>query len=146
MYHIINNSSNLHLQNALLKYGLSHFAFVILEYCIPSDLLPPSSFMVYSVEARDEQSEREQHFLDILFSLAKNLRYNFSPTAGSPLGVVRSEETRGDPPSGGGTPLIPPSQGRRGGRGCYNNGGGGLSMISYYQDVRSSQRITIWRE
>src|SRR5690349_2872119 len=77
MDHILNHSSNLHLQNAILKYGLSHFAFVILEYCIPSDII-----------------KREQHFLDILFSLAKTLRYNFSPTADSPLGVVRSEETR----------------------------------------------------
>ena len=47
MDHIQNNSSNLHLQNAIVKYGLSHFAFVILEYCISSDLL-----------------KREQHFLD----------------------------------------------------------------------------------
>jgi hypothetical protein len=85
MDHIRNNSSagilpsdgNLHLQSAIVKYGLSHFAFVILENCIPSD-----------------QLKREQHFLDILFSLPANLRYNFSPTAGSPLGVVRSEETR----------------------------------------------------
>jgi hypothetical protein len=37
MDHIQNNSSNLHLQSAILKYGLSHFAFVILEYCISSD-------------------------------------------------------------------------------------------------------------
>src|SRR4051812_29077733 len=57
MAHIQNNSSNLHLQNAIVKYGLSHFAFVILEYCIPSDII-----------------KREQHFLDILFSLAKTLR------------------------------------------------------------------------
>src|SRR4051794_3693018 len=35
----INNSTNPHLHNAILKYGLSLFAFVILEYCIPSDLL-----------------------------------------------------------------------------------------------------------
>jgi hypothetical protein len=35
--HILNNSSNLHLQNAIVKYGLSHFAFVILEYCLSSD-------------------------------------------------------------------------------------------------------------
>src|SRR4051812_19763649 len=39
MDHIQNNSSNLNLQNAILKYGLSHFAFVILEYCLSSDLL-----------------------------------------------------------------------------------------------------------
>ena len=50
--------------SAILKYGLSHFAFVILEYCHSSDLL-----------------KREQHYLDLLFSLAKELRYNFSSVA-----------------------------------------------------------------
>ena len=75
--HILNYSSNKHLQYAFLAHGLSNFAFVILEYCIPTDLL-----------------KREQHFLNILFSLLANLRYNFLPTAGSSLGVVRSEETR----------------------------------------------------
>src|SRR5436305_1677892 len=66
MDHILNNSSNLHLQSAIVKYRLSHFAFVILEYCISSDML-----------------KREQHYLDILFSLPANLRYNFNPTASS---------------------------------------------------------------
>ena len=64
MDHILNHSSNLHLHNAIVKYGLSHFAFVILEYCHSSDLL-----------------KREQHYLDLLFSLAKELRYNFSSIA-----------------------------------------------------------------
>jgi group I intron endonuclease len=77
MDHILNNSSNLHLQSAILKYGLSHFAFVILQYCIPSDLL-----------------KREQHFLDILFSLAKELRYNFNPTADSRLGATHTPESK----------------------------------------------------
>src|SRR4051794_1916921 len=52
MDHILNHSSNPHLQNAFLKYGLSHYAFVILEYCLSSD-----------------QLKREQHFLDLLFTL-----------------------------------------------------------------------------
>jgi group I intron endonuclease len=64
MDHIQNHSSNLHLQSAILKYGLSSFVFVILEYCIPSDLL-----------------KREQHFLNILFSLSDKLRYNFASFA-----------------------------------------------------------------
>ena len=50
MDHINGYSSNQHLQYAIAKYGLSSFAFVILQYCIPSDLL-----------------EQEQLFLDILF-------------------------------------------------------------------------------
>src|SRR3954465_8372848 len=82
------------------------------------------------------QEGGEQKHLDWLFSLPAELRYNFSPIAGSTLGYKHTDDTRGDPPSGGGTPLIPPSQGRRGGRGCYNNGGGGLSMISYYPDEK----------
>jgi len=36
----------------------------------------------------------KQKYLKWLFSLRKELCYNFSPIAGSPLGVVRSEETR----------------------------------------------------
>src|SRR3954471_6955620 len=39
MDHINGNSSNPHLHYAILKYGLSLYAFVILEYCLSSDLL-----------------------------------------------------------------------------------------------------------
>jgi len=77
MDHILGHSSNLHLQYAIAKYGLSSFAFVILQYCNSSDLL-----------------KLEQYFL--LFSLVKELRMVTSlkergnnPTAGSSLGVVR---------------------------------------------------------
>jgi len=101
----INNSSNPHLHNVILKYGLSSFAFVILEYCISSDLL-----------------KREQHFLDILFSLlffdihptflpslasqgraecwgnrkkGKSFNsYNFNPTADSRLGATHTPESK----------------------------------------------------
>src|SRR3954470_10018803 len=61
MNHILGHSSNQHLQYAIVKYGLSSFAFVILQYCKSSDLL-----------------KREQHYLDILFSLPAYLRYNFA--------------------------------------------------------------------
>ena len=38
--------------------------------------------------------QREQHYLDILFSLPANLRYNFSPVAGAPIaGRTHSPET-----------------------------------------------------
>jgi NUMOD3 motif len=37
--------------------------------------------------------QREQHYLDILFSLPANLRYNFNPTAGSILGYKHTEDT-----------------------------------------------------
>jgi group I intron endonuclease len=78
MDHINGNSSNQHLQYAIAKYGLSSFAFVILEYCIRSDLL-----------------KREQHFLDILFSLAKELRYNFARFAEAPFkGFTHTPESK----------------------------------------------------
>ena len=77
MDHILGNSSNPHLQNALLKYGLSHYAFVILEYCLSSDLL-----------------KREQHFLYLLDTLPKELYYNFLRTAGSSFGFKHTEKTR----------------------------------------------------
>src|SRR4051812_48514547 len=78
MDHIQNNSSNLHLQNAIVKYGLSHFAFVILQYCNSSDLL-----------------KLEQYFLDILFSLPANLRYNFARFAEASFrGLTHTVESR----------------------------------------------------
>src|SRR3954464_9875337 len=73
----INNSTNPHLKSALLKYGLSHYAFVILEYCLSSDLL-----------------KREQHFLGLLDTLPKELCYNFLRTAGSSLGYKHTEDAR----------------------------------------------------
>src|SRR5690349_17624005 len=91
MDHINGYSSNQHLQYAIAKYGLSSFAFVILQYCIPSDLL-----------------KLEQHFLDILFSLPTNLRYNFNPTAGSSLGYKHTEEALAkisEANSGGNNPM-----------------------------------------
>src|SRR3954464_4323836 len=76
----INNSSNPHLHNVILKYGLSSFAFVILEYCLSSDLLP--------------QSEREQHFLDLLDTLSKELCYNIARVAEAPFtGLTHTPET-----------------------------------------------------
>jgi hypothetical protein len=78
MDHIHNNSYNLHLQNAIDKYGLSHFAFVILEYCLSSDII-----------------KREQLYLDILFSLPAYLRYNFAKFAEAPFtGLTHTPETR----------------------------------------------------
>src|SRR5271166_482730 len=58
--HLTDNNSNLYLQRAILKYGLPAFTFKIIEFCTKELLL-----------------EREQHWLDWLFSLPKNLRYNF---------------------------------------------------------------------
>ena len=76
--HILYNSSsnsNIHLQNAIDATRVLFYFFCglyerqlllgsVVEFCTPSDLL-----------------QREQHYLDWLFSLASNLRYNFCPTA-----------------------------------------------------------------
>jgi len=75
--HLTGNSSNLHLQNAILKYSLAAFTFKVIEQCSKSLLL-----------------EREQYWLDWLFSLPRSLRYNFLPTAGSRLGLPHTEETK----------------------------------------------------
>lgn len=74
---MIGHASNLHLQRAILKYGLAVFTFKVIEQCDKSLLF-----------------SREQHWLNWLFDLPENLRYNFSPTADSPLGVKHTPETR----------------------------------------------------
>jgi len=61
----------------MAKYGLAIFTFSVIEL-VTKDLL----------------LSREQHWLDWLFSLSPNFRYNFAPTAGSCLGTTRSSETR----------------------------------------------------
>lgn len=75
--HVINHSSNLYLQRAIIKYGLSAFVFYVVEFCKPSDLLA-----------------REQHYLNWLFSLSATLRFNFCSTAGSRLGCKHTSGTR----------------------------------------------------
>lgn len=60
-----------HLQAAWNKYGEDSFDFRVLERC-----------------GRDELLDREQHHIDI------GCHYNKSPTAGSPLGVKHSDQTR----------------------------------------------------
>jgi len=75
--HLTGNISNLHIQNAILKYSLAAFTFKVIEQCSKSLLL-----------------ERKQYWLDWLFSLPRSLRYNFLPTAGSRLGLPHIEETK----------------------------------------------------
>jgi len=57
---------------ALRKYGHSLFSFGVLEYCDKKDIYI-----------------REQYYIDTL-----NPEYNISRVAGSPLGVIRSKETK----------------------------------------------------
>jgi len=76
--HLVTKTTNGHLQSALKSYGLKNFTFCVVEFCDSQVLL-----------------QREQHYLDILFSLPKELRYNFSPVAGAPIaGRTHSDETR----------------------------------------------------
>src|SRR4051812_49703697 len=75
--YLVYNNTNEYLQNAIKKYGLENFTFAVVEFCDLEVLL-----------------QQEQHYLDILFSLSANLRYNFNPTAGSSLGYKHTEEVR----------------------------------------------------
>jgi group I intron endonuclease len=50
--HLVYKDTNEHLQNAIAKYGLVNFTFAVVELCDCEVLL-----------------QREQHYLDILFSL-----------------------------------------------------------------------------
>jgi group I intron endonuclease len=61
-----------HLQKAFNKYGEDVFSFSIIYKCPPDSLI-----------------EMEQKYMDDL-----RPEYNICPTARSPLGIVRSEETR----------------------------------------------------
>ena len=68
---------NEHLQRAWHKYGSAAFVFQILERCSPEDCV-----------------RREQYWIDFYKSADGRFGYNKSPTAGSPLGVKRSDEFR----------------------------------------------------
>jgi hypothetical protein len=80
--HLKGKTSNSPLQHAFKKYGIKSFILVVLEvYTFDFDLSVQ--------ENRDLILAMEQKYLDSF-----KPRYNISPTAGSPLGVTRSEETR----------------------------------------------------
>src|SRR4051794_5494620 len=64
--HLVSSTTNTHLQNAITKYGLDNFSFCVVEFCDSSLLI-----------------EREQYYLDKLFSLSVEYRYNYLPKAGS---------------------------------------------------------------
>jgi len=68
---------NLYLQNSWNKYGESNFTFGLLEECELFELIP-----------------REQYWIDEFESYLFKNGYNRSPTAGSPLGVKHSDETK----------------------------------------------------
>ena len=71
--------SNPHLLAAWRKYGPEAFVFEVIEY-VPKD--------------KELLKEREQYWMDYLNVVDPETGYNISPTAGSPLGVKRTEEFR----------------------------------------------------
>lgn len=71
-------SSNSHLQCAIIKYSLAPFIFIIVEI----------------VQDESKLLVTEQYWLDWLFSLPKELRYNFLPKAGNTLGFQHTEESK----------------------------------------------------
>jgi len=75
--HLRGYNSNSHLQHSINTYSSEQFEIRIIELCSPAMLII-----------------REQFYLDILFKLDPSLRFNFSPTASSCLGVTRTDETR----------------------------------------------------
>ena len=73
-----NNHHSRYFQNAWNKYGNSAFVFVVLE------------------ETRKEKEvllEKEQYWLDFYRSYDGKYGYNISPTAGTCLGIKKSEES-----------------------------------------------------
>ncbi|RUS28476.1 hypothetical protein BC938DRAFT_481831, partial [Jimgerdemannia flammicorona] len=75
--HFVGGSYNAHLQFAIAKYGLSALIFSVIELC-----------------AKDQLLAREQHWLNWLFSLPSNLRFNFLSTAGSWLGFKHTSASK----------------------------------------------------
>ena len=69
---------NTHLQNAWDKYSEEAFTFAIIEYVSDVQML----------------IEREQHWLDLVRPYERQNGYNVYSTAGSPLGVKQTDETK----------------------------------------------------
>lgn len=76
----LNNNKhwNKYLQAAWNSYGCDNFEFHVLEY----------------VEDKTSLTKREQHYINYFGSFDRERGYNLSPTAGSPLGVKHTEETK----------------------------------------------------
>jgi group I intron endonuclease len=76
--HLVYNNTNERLLRALNKYGLENFIFAVVEFCDLEVLL-----------------QREQHYLDWLFTLPADLRYNFARFAEAPFkGLTHTPESK----------------------------------------------------
>jgi group I intron endonuclease len=84
--YIENAKENSYIYNAMLIHGYSAFSLTILEFIDISNLsLEESKKLIL---------EREQKYLDIIFSLDEPNTYNILKVAGSLLGYKHSEETK----------------------------------------------------
>jgi len=72
------NHENEYLQRSWIKYGQDNFKFEIIEL----------------VDDKSKLIEREQYWIDNTNCFERNIGYNLCPTAGSPLGLEVSFETR----------------------------------------------------
>lgn len=81
----LNNHHSSHLQRAYNKYGKENFKLEIIE-CVEK-LADIEIFKRILLT-------REQYWINLFKSYDRNFGYNISPTAGSPLGVKQTEETR----------------------------------------------------
>jgi group I intron endonuclease len=85
--HLINRDTNQHLQSAIDLYGLDKFLFVLVEKLSISEnqLMENNKLLLLA---------REQVYLDQLFLLPEDLRFNFLSKAGSSLGFRHSEDSK----------------------------------------------------
>jgi len=81
------DSTNIHLRNAMLLYGAAAFVFIVVEFI---EILPDMS----AAALKTLLLAREQIYLDWLFELPSELRYNFLILAGSSLGYRHSVEAK----------------------------------------------------
>jgi len=83
----ITDSSNIHLKNAIKKYGIMNFLFIVVELVEINEELTQE-------ENKANLLSREQFYLNWLFALHASLRYNFLSTAGSPLGYHLTDDAK----------------------------------------------------
>ena len=77
--------SKSNINSAILKYGYNNFSLSILEYIDINNLS--------KAKLNKLLLEREQHYLDLIFSEAKPNTYNILRIAGNPSGNKHSEES-----------------------------------------------------
>jgi len=87
MYDHFFESSNIYLRNAIAKYGIGAFEFIVVEFVeIIADTSPS--------EIKALLLSREQIYLNWLFSLPASCRFNFLSVAGSGLGYQHTPEAK----------------------------------------------------